>query len=108
MYVCMYVCMCIYMCLHVGTHTYIQTTAIPIIIEGQFQAFQRFSSSKLVLKAVENRSAALSYYGIGSSRVEAANLISIWEPACMYVCMYVYMSVYLYMVACRNTYIYIN
>ncbi len=42
------------------------STAIPIIIEGQFQAFQRFSSSKLVLKTFENRSAALNYYGIGS------------------------------------------
>ncbi len=44
-------------------------TAIPIIIEGQFQAFQRFSSSKRVLKTVENRSTALNYYGVGSSRV---------------------------------------
>jgi hypothetical protein len=42
-------------------------TAIPIIIEGQFQAFQRFSSSKLVLKTVENRSTALNYYGIAST-----------------------------------------
>jgi hypothetical protein len=33
--------------------------AIIIIIEGQFQVFQRISSSKLVLKTVENRFAAL-------------------------------------------------
>jgi hypothetical protein len=41
-------------------------TAIPIIIEGQFQAFQRFSSSKLVLKTVESCFVALNYYGNGS------------------------------------------
>jgi hypothetical protein len=53
------------------THThaqYIQThTAIPIIIEGRFQAFQRFSSSKLVLKTVESCFMALNYYGNGST-----------------------------------------
>ncbi len=42
------------------------STAIPMKTEGQFQAFQRFPSSKLVLKIVENRSTALNYYGIGS------------------------------------------
>ncbi len=45
---------------------YVVRTAIPIIIEGQFQVFQRFSSSKLVLKAVESCFAALNYYGNGS------------------------------------------
>jgi hypothetical protein len=35
------------------------------IIEGQFQAFQRFSSSKLVLKTVESCFVALNY-GNGS------------------------------------------
>jgi hypothetical protein len=40
--------------------------AILIIIEGQFQAFQRFSSSKLVLKAVESRFTALNYYENGN------------------------------------------
>ncbi len=44
----------------------VEYTAIPIIIEGQFQAFQRFSSSKLVLKTVESCFAALNYYGNGS------------------------------------------
>jgi hypothetical protein len=42
------------------------STAIPIIIEGQFQAFQRFSSSKLVLKTVESCFVALNYYENGS------------------------------------------
>jgi hypothetical protein len=37
-------------------------TAIPIIIEGPFQVFQRFSGSKLVLKTVESCSMALNYY----------------------------------------------
>ncbi len=41
-------------------------TAIPIIIEGQFQDFQRFSRSKLVLKAVESCFVALNYCGNGS------------------------------------------
>ncbi len=45
-------------------------TAIPIIIEGQFQIFQRFSRSKLVLKAVESCFMALNYYGNGSTRGE--------------------------------------
>ncbi len=34
---------------------YIVTTAILIIIKGQFQAFQRFSINELVLKTVEYR-----------------------------------------------------
>jgi hypothetical protein len=45
----------------------IQSSAIPIIIEGQFQVFQRFSSSKLVLKTVESCFAALNYHGNGST-----------------------------------------
>jgi hypothetical protein len=45
-----------------------QPTAIPIIIEGQFQAFQRFSSSKLVLAAVESCFRALNYYENGSNQ----------------------------------------
>jgi hypothetical protein len=43
-------------------------TAILIIIDCQFQAFQRFSSSKLVLKTVESCFAALNYYQNGSIR----------------------------------------
>jgi hypothetical protein len=43
------------------------STAIPIIFEGRFQVFQRFSSNKLVLKTVESCFVALNYYGNGSS-----------------------------------------
>jgi hypothetical protein len=41
-------------------------TAILIIIEGQFQLFQRLSSSKLVLRTVDNRFEALNHYENGS------------------------------------------
>ena len=41
-------------------------TAILIIIEGHFQVFQRFSSSKLVLKTVGSRCMGLNYYENGS------------------------------------------
>ncbi len=44
----------------------LDTTAVPIIIEGRFQAFQRFSGSKLVLKTVESCFMALNHYGNGS------------------------------------------
>jgi hypothetical protein len=47
------------------THT---RTAIPMIIEGQFQVFQRFSSSKPVLKTVESCFVALNYDGNGSTK----------------------------------------
>ncbi len=43
----------------------LKITAIPIIIEGRFQVFQRFSRSKLVLKAVESCFVAHNYYGNG-------------------------------------------
>jgi hypothetical protein len=36
-------------------------TAILIIIEGKFQLLQRFSGSKMALKAVESRFEALDY-----------------------------------------------
>ncbi len=42
-------------------------TAILIIIEVQFQVFQRFSGSQLVLKTVGSCFVALSYYGNGSN-----------------------------------------
>ncbi len=38
---------------------------ISIIIEGQFQVFQRFSIGQLVLKTVESRFTALNCYGNG-------------------------------------------
>ncbi len=73
-YACMYVCMRVHSCMHtcVCMHAHTRTknnrsdTALPIIIEGQFRDFQRFSSSKLVLKTVESCFAALNYYGNGS------------------------------------------
>ncbi len=43
-------------------------TAILIIIEGQFQVFRRFSSSKLVLKSVGSRFTTLNYYENGSNK----------------------------------------
>jgi hypothetical protein len=46
-YVCMYVCMMSQFLASTGT-------AILILIECQFQVFQRFPSSKLVLKTVES------------------------------------------------------
>ncbi len=50
-------------------------TAILIIIEGQFQVFERFSRSKLVLKIVESRFVALNYYENGSRRGMYAYLV---------------------------------
>ncbi len=61
-------------------------TAIPIIIEGRFQVFQRFSSSKLVLKTVESCFAALNYYGNGSTGVFGASVdhhCVDWEQGCI-------------------------
>jgi hypothetical protein len=42
-------------------------TAILTIIEGQFHIFERFLSSKLVLKTVESGFVALNYYENGSA-----------------------------------------
>jgi hypothetical protein len=47
---------------------HVNATAILIIIEGLLQVFQRFSSSKLVLKTVERCFVSLKYYENGSSR----------------------------------------
>jgi hypothetical protein len=43
------------------------STSILIIFEGQLQAIQRLSSSKLVLKTVESCFVALNYYENGST-----------------------------------------
>ena len=63
-------CLCtLFLCVlgvDVRTHVLAIYTAIPIIFEGQFQVFQRFSSSKLVLKAVESCFVALNYCGNGN------------------------------------------
>ncbi len=78
-FVCVYVCahmsLCMYMCVYaydifqtlllfvVKIPSSSEHTAIPMIIEGELQDFQRFSSSKLVLKTVESCFVALNYYG---------------------------------------------
>ena len=59
-------------------------TALLIIIEGQFQAFQRFSSSKLALKAVVSCFVALDYYENGSST----------SMRCFALCMYCHLLAY--------------
>jgi hypothetical protein len=67
-----YVCAELYvnMCVFVQSKAYISSpilfTAILIIIKDLFQVIQRFSSSKVVLKAVESRFAAPSCYENGS------------------------------------------
>ncbi len=65
---------------------------ILIIIEGQFQAFQRLSSSKLLLQTVESCFAALNSYKNGSSdKLESAMetaeslLVFFFVHVCMYI-----------------------
>jgi hypothetical protein len=62
--VVMCLCVCV-ICIN-SCHRPQTVSVLPIIIEGQFQVFQRFSSSELVLKAVESCFVALDYYGNGS------------------------------------------
>ncbi len=68
-------------------------TAILMIIEGQFQTFQRFSSGKLVLKAVESCFVALNYYENGSrasrGRLEVKDI-----P--LNICIYIYIYIYIF------------
>ncbi len=47
-------------------------TAILIIIEGQLQVFQQFSSSKLVIKTVESCYTALNYYENSAMLIDVA------------------------------------
>ena len=56
-------------------------TAFFIIIEGQFQMFQRFSGSKLSLKAVSSRFVALNYYEKGSTASEYMHQVDYVLPA---------------------------
>ncbi len=61
------VCLCVYVCVCLCAsplchHSMMKCTAILIIIERQFHVFQRFSSSKLVLKTVESCCAVLNLY----------------------------------------------
>jgi hypothetical protein len=49
-----YICVCVYVYMYMCMYVYVYSegnflTAILIMNESQFQAFQRFSSSKLVL-----------------------------------------------------------
>ncbi len=81
-------CVCIYIYIHTYTYTFISSnalfhisiafifictaicsinTAILILTECQFHVFQRFMSSKLVLKTVESCFVALNYYEDGST-----------------------------------------
>ncbi len=53
-------------------------TAILMIFEGQFQVFQRFSSSKLVLKTVESCFAGLNYYENGSTYAGITSLMYVY------------------------------
>ena len=82
-YIYIYMCVCVYYTLTIYIYIYIYIykyvcwvkskvaiinvhTAILIIIESQFQVFQRFSSGKLVLKTVESCFVALNYHENGS------------------------------------------
>ncbi len=82
-------------------HTKVMTTAILNTMEGLFQVFQRFSSSKLVLKTVGSRFAALNCYEHGSRtsyywrNIESiqnhSTKAQVWILS--YVCMYVSLCV---------------
>ena len=52
--------------IHVLNNVDTEATAILIMIEGQFQVFQRFSSSKLLLTTVKRHFVTLTYYENGS------------------------------------------
>ena len=51
-----------------------KAAAVLIIIESQFPAFQRFSSSKLVLRTVESCFVALNDYENGSKLIMVDSL----------------------------------
>ena len=61
------------------------------MIEGQFLVFQRFSSSKLVLRAVASRFTALNYiiYYIMERQLIKIGTMHVCVYVCMYVCVYV-------------------
>jgi hypothetical protein len=80
------------------SYTYtIADLAVLIIIDRQFQAFQRFFSSKLVLKTVESRSDTLSYYEDGS-------IAHLFTYSIIYTYIYKNMHIYTYI----HTYRYIT
>jgi hypothetical protein len=110
----MHVCMCVYTCIHTVRVKWGNgvlesqrdgLTAIPIIIEGRFQVFQRFSSSKLVLKTVESCFAALNYYGNGSMWMHVCKqygyidnrlFVHTYMHVCVYACTDVLVYVYIF------------
>jgi len=51
----------------VANASLVESGALLIIFEGQMQVFQRFCSSKLVLKTIGSHYAALNYYENGST-----------------------------------------
>jgi hypothetical protein len=61
MHLCVCVCASMWVCVTSWIHRSESITAILILIEGQLQVFQRFSSSKLVLKTVKSCFVALNY-----------------------------------------------
>ncbi len=66
MHACMHLCMYVYVHVYVALNYFANgRTAILIIIEGQFQIFQRFSSTKLVLRAVKTCYVALNCFAYG-------------------------------------------
>jgi hypothetical protein len=88
----MHACILLYVCMLGSKH--VVCTAIPIIIEGRFQVFQRFSSSKLVLKTVESCFVALNYYGNGS----------MWRHVCVCLCVcFACKSIYACILICIHT-----
>ncbi len=64
---------------------HLSCTTIPIIIEDQFQVFQRFSSSKLVLQTVESCFVALTYYGNGSRSLHQVGRATVFSCILVYV-----------------------
>jgi hypothetical protein len=73
-------------------------TAILIIIEGQLQVFQRFSSSKLVLKTVESCFMALNHYGNGSKTWCQSTVLDS-EVSNLYTCiLFAYIHYYTYII----------
>jgi hypothetical protein len=80
-----------------------KSTAILKIIEGQFKIFQRFPSSKLVLKAVENCFVALNQHENGSNTVARTGLEIGVELCLCFMCMFT-LTLTLTLVLCVELY----
>jgi hypothetical protein len=84
MYMCMHMCMSVLF------------SAILMLIEGRLQAFQRLSSSKLVLKTVQNCFTALHYYENGSPAVctiISLNQLSFFYGFFCFICVIIYFEI---------------